>query len=85
MADPAFAQYLNGNIQTFNPYGAGRKVYGNGSFAPNTGPTSSPDGYRTRDLQARARKQAMLARLKATQRGQYFSEDAMRPPQQRMQ
>lgn len=79
MADPNFMQYLQGSVQTFNPYGAGKKVYGNGSFTPNLGPTRSPDGYRTRDLQAKARRDAMLKRLKAEQRGKYFSQDSLRP------
>lgn len=78
MADPNFQEYLRGSIQTFNPFAAGRKVYGNGSYAPNLGPTSSPDGYRTRDAIARARRTAMLRRLKATQQGNYMSEDYLR-------
>lgn len=83
MADPNFEQYLKGNVQTFNPFGAGQKVYGGGRYAPNVGPTSSPDGYRTRDMVAKARRQAMLKRLKANQRGRYMSEESLRP--QRMQ
>jgi len=79
MPDANFMQYLQGNIQTFNPYGAGKKVYGGGRYAPNLGPTSSPDGYRQRDLIAKARRDAMLKRLKAEQRGKYFSQDSLRP------
>lgn len=85
MADPTFNQYVQGNVQTFNPFGAGQKVYGGGRYAPNIGPTSSPDGYRTRDMIAKARRQAMLARLKAGQRGKFMNEDYLRPQQQRMQ
>ena len=84
MPDPSFSQYLQGNIQTFNPYGAGQKVYGSGRSAPNIGPTSSPEGYRTRDLQAKARREAMLNRLKAGQQGRFMSQ-AYLQPQQRMQ
>lgn len=81
MPDPSFAQYLNNNVQTFNPYGAGQKVYGSGRPMPNIGPTSSPEGYRTRDLQAKARRQAMLQRLKAAQSGNYKSAAYLRPQQ----
>jgi len=79
MPDPQFMRYLQGGIQTFNPYGAGQKVYGSGRSAPNIGPTSSPEGYATRDAQAKVRKQAMLKRLKAMQRGRYMSSDYMTP------
>jgi hypothetical protein len=77
--DPQFLQYLQGRTQTFNPYGAGRKVYGSGRSAPNIGPTSSPEGYRTRDMTARARRLAMLKRLKSGQQGRYMSDDYLRP------
>lgn len=79
MADPQFMRYLQGTIQTFNPYGAGRKVYGSGRSAPNIGPTASPEGYAERDLKARARRRAMLNRLKASQRGRYMSSDYLTP------
>lgn len=79
MADPLFQQYLQGAVQTFNPYGAGRKVYGSGRSAPNIGPTSSPEGYATRDAAAKTRRMAMLKRLKAGQRGRFMSPDYMEP------
>jgi len=50
------------------------KVYGGGRSFPNLGP-SDPLGYRERDLKARARRAAMLRRLKAQQRGAFMSAD----------
>ena len=82
MADPMFMRYLQGAVQTFNPYGAGQKIYGSGRSAPNIGPTQSPEGYRTRDMAARTRRQALLKRLQAGQRGRYMSEDYLRPREQ---
>lgn len=79
MADPQFMRYLQGTVQTFNPYGAGQKIYGSGRSAPNIGPTSSPEGYAERDLQARARRRAMLNRLKASQRGRFMSPEYLTP------
>lgn len=78
--DPNFLKYLNaGRRQTFNPYGAGQKVYGSGRSAPNIGPTNSPQGYRERDKAGAARRNAMLRRLKSSQRGRYMSSDYLRP------
>lgn len=54
----------------FNAYAVGDKKYGASSrSAPNIGPTSSPEGYRARDLQANARKNAILRRMKDNQVG----------------
>lgn len=78
--DPNFLKYLNaGRRQSFNPFGAGNKVYGNGRSAPNIGPTNSPQGYRERDLKGKAKRNAMLRRLKAGQRGRYMSSDYLKP------
>lgn len=79
MADPQFMQYLQGSVQSFNPYGAGKKVYGSGRSAPNIGPTASPEGYATRDAQAKTRRKAMLQRLQAMQGGRYMSSAYMSP------
>jgi hypothetical protein len=64
----------------FNKYAAGRKVYGGGRDAPNIGPVGGDGvlGYKTRDLQLQARKNAMLRRLKAQQSGNYMSPDWLR-------
>lgn len=46
----------------FNPYAAGRKVYGMGRDFPTMGPVDK-SGYRKRDAEARARKRAVMRRL----------------------
>lgn len=48
----------------FNAYAAGDKVYGGGRSFPNSGPTSDPTGYRERNLQIKARQNAILSRMK---------------------
>lgn len=50
----------------FNPYAAGRKQYGAGRDFPTIGPVNKM-GYRERDLQASARKRAVMRRMKALQ------------------
>lgn len=50
------------------PYAVGNKVYGGGRSFPNIGP-SDPMGYRERDLKHKARRSAILRRLKAKQKG----------------
>ena len=47
----------------FNPYSAGRKVYGGGRSMPNIGPVQNRKGYSERDNKAAARKKALLRRL----------------------
>ena len=79
MSDQNFMRYLEGAGQNFNPYGAGPKVYGSGRSAPNIGRTSSPEGYRERDLKGKARRNAMLKRLKAIQSGRFMSPEYLTP------
>jgi hypothetical protein len=55
----------------YNPYAAGPKVYEGNSGAPNSGPTSDKAGYLKRDAMARARKNAMMQKLKAISNGEY--------------
>lgn len=78
MADMNFSQFLDGALQTFNPYGAGNKVYGGARNAPNVGPVADKSGYRMRDQQARLRRNALLKRMQKGQRGQYMSSDWLR-------
>lgn len=78
MADQNFMRYLQGAGQGFNPYGAGAKQYGLRG-APNIGPTGKPEAYTERDLRGKARKKAMLNRLKAMQRGKYMSSEYLTP------
>lgn len=80
MADENFLNYLSGAGQSFNPYGAGRKVYGGGRSAPNVGPVSGAGqlGYQERDMRGRLRRDALLARMKAGQQGRYMSPPWLR-------
>jgi hypothetical protein len=57
-----------------NPYAAGAKVYGSGRSNPTSGPVDKL-GYRERDLMTKARRNALLRRLKAQQLGNYLSSD----------
>jgi hypothetical protein len=52
----------------FNKYAAGAKHYGGGRSMPSIGPNSKV-GYRYRDNKAKARRNAVLRRMKAVQRG----------------
>lgn len=54
----------------FLPYLVGGKVYGAGRSFPNIGP-SDPLGYKERDLSHRARRAAILRRLKSFQNKSY--------------
>lgn len=76
--DQNFLRYLQGNVQSFNPYGAGEKVYEGGRTSPNLGPTTNRMGYDERDAAAKAKRNAMLRRMKSTQRGRYMSPDVLR-------
>jgi hypothetical protein len=51
-------------FQGFNPYAAGVKHYGAGRSMPNIGPVRGMQGYNERDNKAKARKSAILRRLK---------------------
>jgi hypothetical protein len=63
----------------FNPYAAGAKVYGAGRSNPTSGPVDKL-GYRQRDLATRARRNAILRRMKAMQSGKFMSPDYLRNP-----
>lgn len=56
------------------PYLVGNKVYGGGRSFPNIGP-SDKLGYRERDRKQRARRNAILRRLKAQEARQFRSAD----------
>jgi hypothetical protein len=59
------------------PYAVGNKVYGGGRSYPTSGPVDKT-GYRERDLQLKARRNAMLRRLKALQKKNWRSPDVGR-------
>jgi hypothetical protein len=61
----------------FLPYLVGDKVYGGGRSFPNLGP-SDPTGYKERDLAHKAKRSAVLRRLKAKGKKQYASPDYTR-------
>lgn len=60
-----------------NPYAVGNKIYGGGRSFPTMGPVD-PLGYRERDLQTKARRNAILRRLQAQNAGKYMSADYLR-------
>jgi hypothetical protein len=62
---------------TFNPYAAGAKTYGMMRSAPNYGPVDK-QGYRERDAQHRARRNAVLRRMKKSASGQFAHPDFAR-------
>lgn len=63
---------ISGKKKDFLPYTVGNRVYGGGRSFPTMGPVDKL-GYRERDLKHKARRQAMLNRLKAQQSGNYMS------------
>lgn len=64
----------------FNRYAAGAKTYGSGRSFPTIGPVD-PLGYRERNLQQKARMQAIFNKLKAIQSGNYMSSAYLGGPQ----
>lgn len=62
----------------FNPYSAGIKHYGGGRSAPNVGPVKDLQGYNERDMKARARKNAILKRMKNQSMGNPLNFNVMR-------
>jgi hypothetical protein len=82
MADQGYGmfrqQISNMGLQkpdAFSPYAAGRKVYGLEGRANPTSGAVDKAGYAVRDRAAQAKKNAILARLKAAQSGNYMSSD----------
>lgn len=61
----------------YNPYAVGNKIYGGGRSFPTSGPVD-PSGYRERDLQTKARRDAMLRRMRAQVSHNYMSSDYLR-------
>jgi hypothetical protein len=60
------------NAGAYTPYAAGYTMYGGGRSNPTAGPVDKA-GYQQRDLENRARRQAVLNRMQAAQRGEYNS------------
>lgn len=70
---PYFSQAQN---QTA-PYAVGNRVYGGGMPQPTLGPVDRM-GYKERDLQTKARRDAILRRMKANNTDNFASADAQR-------
>lgn len=67
-------RYLTGNAGGgggLNAYSAGATHYGGGRNAPTVGPVDR-SGYIDRDAAIKARRDALLRRLKAAPTGQYL-------------
>lgn len=62
---------------SFNEYAAGAKIYGGGRYNPTMGPVDKT-GYKERDRKRAVRRNALQAKLKATQKGAYASSNAQR-------
>jgi hypothetical protein len=75
MIPPKTAPKLTGG--QFNPYAAGRKAYGGGRDFPTIG-ANNKLGYRMRDAQGKARKRAVMRRMKALQSGRIMQQDVLR-------
>lgn len=65
-----------GNYE-FNPYAAGAKIYNQVSSSPTRGAVDKT-GYAERDRKLQARKNAVLAKIKAKNAGAYASANAQR-------
>lgn len=63
----------------FNSYAAGNKVYAGSRSNPTSGPVD-PLGYKERDLATRAKRNALLRRLKANNAGNFMSPDSLGGP-----
>lgn len=61
---------------SFNPYSAGRKIYGQVSGSPTSGPVDKT-GYAARDQKLRAKRNAILARMKAMNVGAYAKSNSL--------
>lgn len=71
------AAYTSQRDTSANPYAVGNKVYGGGRPFPTNGPVDKM-GYAERDARHKARRQALLNKLKATGSGKIMSADAQR-------
>lgn len=65
----------------FNKLAAGNKIYGSGRPMPTLGPVD-PLGYKERDAQALARRNAMLKQIQAMQQQNFMSSASLGGPLQ---
>lgn len=66
--------------QDFNQYAAGSKVYNGGSNAPTLARPINQLGQAERQLSAASRRNAILRRLQAGQKGSFMNADWLRSP-----
>lgn len=64
----------------FNQYAAGSKVYNGGSNAPSIGRVNNQAGMAERNLATTARRNALLRRLQAGQKGNHMSANWLGGP-----
>lgn len=65
------------NTGQYNPFGAGKKVYGSGRYNPTSGPVDKA-GYADRDRKRKVKLNALGARTKANQKGAFASSSVLR-------
>lgn len=65
------------NTQSVMPYAVGNKIYGGGRSFPTIGPVDKL-GYAERDAKHKARRDAVLRKMKDKLAGKYASADAQR-------
>lgn len=65
---------------SFNQYAVGSKVYNGGSSAPNTRRLGSTLGGAERNLETTTRRNALLRRLQAGQKGNMMSSNWLSGP-----
>lgn len=76
----AFQRYLTGSAVGgggYNSFASGDKQYGFGRSNPTSGPVDRT-GYIERDAALKARRNAILRRLTASQPGQYLQPRSIR-------
>lgn len=61
----------------FNPYAAGAKIYGQVGSSPTMGPVNKT-GYADRDRRLAARRNAVLQRMQAMDKGAYANTEVKR-------
>lgn len=66
---------FRGKDYTFNSFAAGNKVYGGGRSSPHIGGGLDKMGYKERDLAHKAKRNAILRRMKKHNSKQFMSKD----------
>lgn len=69
--------YTPRSTSSIAPYAVGNKIYGGGRSFPTMGPVDRL-GYKERDAKTKARRDAVLRRMKAKINAKYASPEVMR-------